>query len=357
MIMADRYWVGGTGNWSDTAKWSTTSGGAGGASVPGSTDDVYFDANSSAGAFTVSIESTSRSCNNFIASGLSGTMTFAGSALSFNVTGSVFSLPATNFFLAMSSQLTFSGSAKTVDFNGNVVTNGTVAFNSNVTLLSAFTSTFQAAIQGGTLDLNGFTYTCRNLVVSTSGSKTVVYNGGSIVLTGSNVITIFDFTAGTLSFTDPNNGGIVLTSTTTLQRTLNFGAGVSPGTLTIGGTTGTSTLTIQGSNTFAAIESTKSVAHTIRFTDGTTQTVGDWRVRGTSGNKVTLTGTSTAGWTIALSSGDQVDSDFLNIQYSTATPADSWYAGTNSTDLGDNSGWTFTDSPDNFLTFFPAAGA
>ena len=32
--MANRFWVGGTGNWSDTARWSTTSGGAGGA--PGS---------------------------------------------------------------------------------------------------------------------------------------------------------------------------------------------------------------------------------------------------------------------------------------------------------------------------------
>ena len=27
-----RYWVGGTGNWDDTANWSTSSGGSGGAS-------------------------------------------------------------------------------------------------------------------------------------------------------------------------------------------------------------------------------------------------------------------------------------------------------------------------------------
>jgi len=44
--MATRYWVGGAGNWSSTTKWSTTSGGASGASVPISTDDVVFDANS-----------------------------------------------------------------------------------------------------------------------------------------------------------------------------------------------------------------------------------------------------------------------------------------------------------------------
>jgi hypothetical protein len=51
--MATRYWVGGTGNWTDTARWSTSSGGSGGASVPGSGDDVVFDANSGAGTTTV----------------------------------------------------------------------------------------------------------------------------------------------------------------------------------------------------------------------------------------------------------------------------------------------------------------
>lgn len=44
--MANRYWVGGAGDWTDTAHWSTTSGGSGGASVPGISDDVYFDGNS-----------------------------------------------------------------------------------------------------------------------------------------------------------------------------------------------------------------------------------------------------------------------------------------------------------------------
>lgn len=44
--MANRYWVGNGGNWNDTNHWSASSGGAGGASVPTSSDDVFFDANS-----------------------------------------------------------------------------------------------------------------------------------------------------------------------------------------------------------------------------------------------------------------------------------------------------------------------
>jgi len=44
--MADRYWRANSEEiWNDTANWSTTSGGAGGASVPGSADNVYFDGN------------------------------------------------------------------------------------------------------------------------------------------------------------------------------------------------------------------------------------------------------------------------------------------------------------------------
>lgn len=53
--MAARYWVGGSGTWdaSTTTHWSASSGGAGGASVPTSADDVYFNASSGGGAVTI----------------------------------------------------------------------------------------------------------------------------------------------------------------------------------------------------------------------------------------------------------------------------------------------------------------
>jgi hypothetical protein len=52
-----RYWVGGTGTWdrTTTTKWSATSGGAGGASVPTSVDTVIFDSASNATAYTVTL--------------------------------------------------------------------------------------------------------------------------------------------------------------------------------------------------------------------------------------------------------------------------------------------------------------
>lgn len=61
--MANRYWVGGTGDWNNTNRWSTTSGGASGASVPISTDDVIF--NGSSGSLPIVITLGAETVNNF----------------------------------------------------------------------------------------------------------------------------------------------------------------------------------------------------------------------------------------------------------------------------------------------------
>jgi hypothetical protein len=44
--MANRYWINNGGNWNDTAHWSTSSGGIGGASIPTAYDDVIINENS-----------------------------------------------------------------------------------------------------------------------------------------------------------------------------------------------------------------------------------------------------------------------------------------------------------------------
>src|SRR4051812_21496757 len=52
----DHYWVGGTGNWSDTNHWSATSGGAGGAGVPTAADNCTFNSLSNAVTYTVTVD-------------------------------------------------------------------------------------------------------------------------------------------------------------------------------------------------------------------------------------------------------------------------------------------------------------
>lgn len=61
--MADRYWVGGGGNWTDTAHWSASSGGATGASVPTSADNAIIDSNSGfGGGGTISLTGSYYDC-------------------------------------------------------------------------------------------------------------------------------------------------------------------------------------------------------------------------------------------------------------------------------------------------------
>jgi hypothetical protein len=74
--VAARYWVtGGSGLWNNTNNWSTTSGGASGASVPSTADIAYFDANSPSG-ITLNVEID---VGGFDTSGWTGTITVTNS--------------------------------------------------------------------------------------------------------------------------------------------------------------------------------------------------------------------------------------------------------------------------------------
>src|SRR5262249_37995777 len=57
---ASKFWVGGTGTWDavTTTHWATSSGGAGGTSVPSSADTVTFDGNSGGGTVTLNFGGT-----------------------------------------------------------------------------------------------------------------------------------------------------------------------------------------------------------------------------------------------------------------------------------------------------------
>jgi hypothetical protein len=86
--MANRYWVtGGTGNWNSTTNWSTTSGGASGASVPGSADAALINASSGSGTVTLDI---SPDIQTLTCTGFTGTLAFGTNTISLNSTGTVF---------------------------------------------------------------------------------------------------------------------------------------------------------------------------------------------------------------------------------------------------------------------------
>lgn len=78
--MANRYWVGGTGNWGDDDNhWATSSGGSpGDGNLPTSSDDVFIDSNSGfggGGTITVTEESLAECASFSSSSGHTSTIT------------------------------------------------------------------------------------------------------------------------------------------------------------------------------------------------------------------------------------------------------------------------------------------
>jgi hypothetical protein len=356
--MADRYWILGTGTWDSTSttNWSATSGGTGGASVPTASDNVYFDANSNvlATAFTVTMANSPRVCNDFTASGLDGTMTLAGTSIGLTVSGSLF-FPATNFTRSYTGVTTFvaTTTGKTITTNGKTITTVAVdGVGGAWTLQDALTVGNQCTLTNGTLDLNGKTLTCPTRFITDTGTKNLTFNGGTVICSGAST-TSFNNAAPTNFTTTAGTGTGTISMTAATAKTFVGGGSTFNCTLQ---NAGAGALTITGSNTFTSISNSVQPT-TFTFTAGTTTTVTNWNVSGTAGNLITIGSVTAASHTLSKASGT-VSADFLSISRSTATGGASWYAGANSTNGGNNSGWIFTAPPapsagnGNFLVFF-----
>jgi hypothetical protein len=164
------------------------------------------------------------------------------------------------------------------------------------------------------------------------GSGTWTTLNGSIAFISAATSTNFTLNAGTSKI-------VVSTSASTLTFS---GGGLTYYDLEIGGTTSTASFAFSGSNTFNTISSTRTSAYPITFNTGTTTTVANWAISGTAENLVTLrSSTSTGTSDLVKSGGGIVNSDYLRISGINASPVNTWYAGTHSTDVGNNTGWQF----------------
>lgn len=191
--MANRYWVGGTASWDATAgtKWATTSGGAGGASVPTSADDVYFDAASGAVTVTVAI---SRSARNVNFTGFPGTVT---GTFGLAVYGSL--TLSTSMTYSLTGSLFFWGTGTMVSAGKTVGTIDLVSTSTNLSLGDALTSSGTLTVTAGTFTTNNFNVTATSLSSSNSNIRTI--NLGSSTVTLSNSGTVVNFgTATNLTF-------------------------------------------------------------------------------------------------------------------------------------------------------------
>jgi hypothetical protein len=214
---ADRYWIAGsTASWNSTANWSTASGGAGGASVPVTADNVFFDGN---GVGNCTVPSGTISINNLtVAAGYTGTISLGATALTvsqpvtlsggnflggtsnilfyrgFTVSGTNFTSTSARLMSQLSTIAITSGT-----FNHN---NGTVRFELNglggsgndLTVSSSFTfNNLELAGPVSTLYVNASQQVNGNLLLDSSpGSLTLDASSAVIITVNGNMTTSAD---------------------------------------------------------------------------------------------------------------------------------------------------------------------
>jgi hypothetical protein len=196
--MAARFWVGGTGTWDavNTANWSATSGGAGGASVPTSADNIVFNASSGGGTVTLGADGIC-TINDF--TGFTGTIDFVNTykivCVANNTTivnaGSTATFSNTPRF-----DLTYSGAVGT-----RTISCVTTEANSPSFYITAGTDIVTGISRARTVDFTGFSG-------SLSNAGRIVY-GNLIISTGMTLTAgvsdlIFGATSGTQLITTNN---------------------------------------------------------------------------------------------------------------------------------------------------------
>ena len=333
-------------NNSATATTVTAGNNGGGAA----TNAFNFNFTTGTYALTLSTSNTVGSLNftGFTGTWSPGTSTSTFYGLLTLVSGMTFTTGTGTWVMAATSGTQVINSA---GFTINPITQngvgGTLQFSqTNNTINGALTLT------NGTLDLNtnSNNITCTNFSSSNTNTRSLLMGSGTITLSGTG--SVWNASTSTNFTVIPGTSTIVLSDTSTTARTFG-GGGLTYNNITIGGTTGTSTTTFTGSNTFNTFASTKTVAHTITFTSGTTTTVSSWTVTGTAGNLVTLN-SSTSGQTstFAKAGGGIVNAQYLSLKDINVTPSGTWYAGINSTNTSNNTGWVFNGAPVGFFDIF-----
>jgi hypothetical protein len=296
--MPDRYFVDGgvDNNWGSTSNWSTTSGGAGGSSVPTSSDDVYFTAASP----NCVVNASNRASQALNFTGYANTIT-----MTFQITA--------NGSVTLSAGMTIDGSAALVaSATGTLTSNGktwpnnlsfssnsqvyTLADNWTVGSVSTLISSFSQTINGNTL--------------SVLTDVTIAQTGGSIA--GTTVLTFIG--SGTFA-ANLANGVFRLpitfntSGTVTLTGTLNYGTGTI---LYTSGTIDTSAATLQIIGQAVTLQTQGMSWNTVIFGGAATHTLN---------NNLSVAGTLTLGITTGnvvingsaiLFSGSSLTSTLIN---------------------------------------------
>lgn len=337
--MASRYWVQGTGNWSDdTNHWAASSGGApAGGNLPTSSDDVFIDSQSGfGGGGTITLDIIGE-LNDFT----------SNSGHNYTFTAAAHKAPEIYGSIVLESGLTFGGTieldlsslgSQTFTSNGCIPQNVNWGLNGGTYTLQDDLTIDYILVFGGTFDANNHGITTTSCDFTLPNSQTIRMGSGTWTLTSNDVDvgqSIWTLDASVTIV--PETSTIKLTDTTANDKTF-AGGGKTYNNLWIAGN-GTGTFILADGNTFADLKTDPK--NTVKFMQGTTTAVSTFTATGTSGNLILLNSVNGVDqFTLSKASGI-VSCDYLDLSNSNATGGALWYAGDNSLNTLNNSGWLF----------------
>jgi hypothetical protein len=210
------------------------------------------------------------------------------------------------------------------------------AFGGTYTLVDALSHT-----SAGTLQVTNGTFTDAGFSIATRSWNSSNTNVRTLNLTGTmtNTGTSANHVMSTITNLTQNMTGstLIFSDTSASAKTLSGSSGLVLGRLSIVGG-GSGIVSINSSNNFVSMDI--AGPKTVTFQNGTTQTVtGRVSIVGSAGNIVTINSSTPASAATLSSSFYMNQSNFLSVQDITVAGTAKWYAGWNSTNVSNNSGW------------------
>lgn len=350
--MASRFWRGGSGTWDDTntANWSATSGGAGGASVPTASDAVFVNANSGGGTITIG---TGAACQSLDCTGAPAT-TIAFGSNTLNIQRGLTFVANITPTGQTTGTIQFNASANNGGAGWAITTAGKtmpfMTFNGSGgmwTLQDALTLSRDITINLGTFKGNAKTISCRSILSSGTGTRTIDITNCSVTCTSANQAwNLQDSTNLTLTAT-----GSTLTISNVeggFQFTGYFGStALTYGSVVFSGSgDGNQSLGGSGALTFANLTRTGGAGKLPSFSiQPTSITVtGTFTANGNSAINRLVIGSSVPGTACTITAA-AVSTSYSDWRDITAAGAANWNLSAitgNSGDAGGNTGITFT---------------
>jgi hypothetical protein len=349
-----RYWVdpgSGTPNITDN-NWAATSGGAtSSTNQPLLQDTCRFDANSFAAG--------SRSVTQNIANYRMGSIDWTGvtNAPTWTISSAILDFGS----LAINTGLTLGSSSSLTLLNrgaNNTIASGGQAWGrqfsqqaltGSYALSDAFSSTSSYTVSSGNFVDNGYTITVSSFNITGSNTRSGTFSGTRI-LTGTGTV----WNAGAITgLTFSDTGIIKLTNNSASTKTF-AGGGLTYRNF-YNNTAGSGVVNFTGSNTFQGFIMIDG-GRTQNFTAATTTTFAQLLRGAGDPTSVITIGSITAANHNLVKTGGVVNLNFMSISRSQASPSSGiFYAGANSTDGGNNSGWIFSAPPTSGTTLMMAA--